>query len=193
MSEKKYPSQKQKQVSFRLTDKELAKVQALATSANMTLAEYAKHATLRMKVQAAAAPPEMMGDIFGELGHIGSNLNQLARRTNESGDAPTIAELDKILEAYNAIFDCIADGKKLPKREKSNAVPERAAEQAEPPAVAEPADHEREVVPPTCELCGATMVWRHKGFWGCPNWNDGKGEHSKIWPNDEYPAPPDAD
>lgn len=184
MGEKKYPSQQQKQVSFRLTDKELVKVQALATSANMTLAEYAKHATLRMKVQAAAAPPEMMGNIFGELGHIGGNLNQLARRVNEGGENPSSVELDKILQAFNAIFDCIAEGKKLPKRDK---------EQAEPPAVAEPADHEREVVPPTCELCGATMVWRHKGFWGCPNWNDGKGEHSKIWPNDEYPAPPDAD
>ena len=184
MSEKKYPSQKQKQVSFRLTDKELAKVQALATSANMTLAEYAKHATLRMKVQAAAAPPAMMSDIFGELGHIGSNLNQIARRVNESGENPSSVELDKILQAFNAIFDCIADGKKLPKRDK---------EQANPAAVAKPADHvQRKVVPPVCS-CGATMVWRNGGFWGCPDWKNDAVEHIKVYPNDEYPAPPNVD
>lgn len=188
MGEKKYPSQQQKQVSFRLTDKELVKVQALATSANMTLAEYAKHATLRQKVQAAAAPPAMMKDIFSALGHIGGNLNQLARRANEGGDTPTVKEIGELTKAFYDIWDCIAEGKKLPKRA------EAVKEQAEPPKVAEPADdREHKVVPPTCAGCGAVMVWRNGGFWGCPNWRDKTVEHSKIYPTDEYPAPPDAD
>jgi cyclopropane fatty-acyl-phospholipid synthase-like methyltransferase len=81
---------KSKVIGVRLSDEELAEVQAKAANKNVSLPTYFREAVLE-KVETVGVAPRRKFDLqllsisVGALGKIGNNLNQIARRLNEGG------------------------------------------------------------------------------------------------------------
>ncbi|WP_369377956.1 plasmid mobilization relaxosome protein MobC [Streptomyces sp. cg36] len=91
----------------RLSNDELAHITAAAQAAGVTVAGFLARAALgaaRDLDRAAAAVAgerELVAELFAarrHLGHVGNNLNQIARAIN-SGDRPTDTHLDAVLDA----------------------------------------------------------------------------------------------
>jgi hypothetical protein len=83
--------QRQKALRIRLTDAELATIEAAGERAGLSLAGYARSLLLSAPpVRQARRPPVERAELarlLGELGKIGSNVNQIARVLNGAGDA----------------------------------------------------------------------------------------------------------
>ncbi|MBI2236113.1 MAG: plasmid mobilization relaxosome protein MobC [Magnetospirillum sp.] len=90
-------------VSFRLTDGEAARIDAAAALMGRTRCDWARAAALHVaKLKVPEPPPprrhparrmpkadvRLLAEVLGQLGKIGSNVNQLARRMNKGGPAP---------------------------------------------------------------------------------------------------------
>ena len=73
-------------LQIRLTDAELAEIQALADRAELTPASYARAVLLDTPAprarRRAAGDTVQVAKMLGELGKVGSNLNQLAHHAN---------------------------------------------------------------------------------------------------------------
>lgn len=190
MSErKKRPSDLQKQINFRVTDEEAAKISANAARVGLTVTQYAKRAALRQKVQAPAAPPEVMREVLGQLGHIGANINQIARAAN-AGDGVAVDAVRDVKKDFTALWDCIVEGKKPKEHEaQPSPVPDvvERSEPDKPPQVAQSAkiaERQEEQKPPeVCEKCGEPLrEWEGKAgrFKSCPN-HHAKGDGHTIY------------
>lgn len=94
----------------RLTLSERVEVEAMAARAGLSVSDFARRAVLGQKITAPPrkpAPEQRAGGAYlTELGRIGINLNQIARRANASGNVP--AHLSHTLEALTDLIDRIA-------------------------------------------------------------------------------------
>ncbi len=95
--------QKTVTTTFRLTSDERAAVAAAADAQGLGPSTFARHATLKA---ADRTPPairkrtddvaRVIGPVLGELGRIGSNINQIAKVANSTGNATAIAAADSL-------------------------------------------------------------------------------------------------
>lgn len=104
MTEKRHGSEnreRNKQVFLRVTEAEKADIEARAERAGLSVGGYLRALAFGANTpqpRAARRPPvekETLVRLLGELGKIGSNLNQTARALNQGAgfDAPIFAEL----------------------------------------------------------------------------------------------------
>lgn len=95
-------------ILIRLTDEERAAVEDAASRAGLTLASYARGQMLGgPQPRAGRRPPietRQLARILGELGKIGSNINQLARAKNMDFLTPADrADLEAETQALRAL------------------------------------------------------------------------------------------
>lgn len=100
-----------KQINFRLNEKELAKVKMAADHAGLTVPAFCKNAALATKVKPQVIDKEMGKAILPHVSHIGSNLNQLAKRANEGGTVAS-EELAAVNEQFEKLWEYVLEGKK---------------------------------------------------------------------------------
>lgn len=83
--------------TFRMTPPEREAVRTAAASHDMGVSSFARVSTLRAAHLTPTSPPRrdelgrVLGPVLGELGRIGSNVNQIARIANSTGNASAIA------------------------------------------------------------------------------------------------------
>ena len=169
-----------RQVNFRLSEEEAAKVMRSAENAGLSLSAYVKKLAVSSKVKPMVIDREQGRRLIAELGKIGSNVNQIAKVANQSGGVDAGA-LERLHEDINQFWAYILDGKK-PQRESE---PRRSAPTSAAADGAQQAQKEEKKTPqtPICEGCGAEMrLCRRKQdgkpFWGCPNFRDTSVKHS---------------
>lgn len=168
-----------RQVNFRLSEEEAAKVMQAAENAGLSLSAYVKKLAVSSKVKPMVIDREQGKQLIAALGKIGGNLNQIAKVANQGGgvDADAIA---RVREDINEFWAYILDGKK-PQRESEPCRSATKSAFGHGEQQAEKATKESPK-PPICKGCGAVMRLCHrkqdgKPFWGCPNFRDG-GSHS---------------
>lgn len=97
--------QRNRRIDFRLTEAEYAEVRRKADRAGYTVGAYVRATVLGSPgPRAQRLPPtnkHLLVKLLGQLGKIGSNINQIARAIN-SGKIPPIP---KIEEAIQALLD----------------------------------------------------------------------------------------
>ena len=165
-----------RQVNFRLSEDEEAKVKRAAEAAGLSVSAYAKKLAVTTKVKPMLIDREQGRQLIAALGKMGSNLKQIAKVANQGGgvDAAALSRLQKSIDAFWAY---ILDGKK-PQRESetrrsaSNSAVSIDAQQAENL-------HGKTMKAPICKTCGGEMRLYHGKkdggvFWGCPNFFDGR-------------------
>ena len=169
-----------RQVNFRLSEEEAAKVMRSAENAGLSLSAYVKKLAVSSKVKPMVIDREQGRRLIAELGKIGSNVNQIAKVANQSGGVDAGA-LSRLQESIDAFWAYILDGKK-PQRESE---PRRSAPTSAAADGAQQAKKEEKKTPqaPICDGCGAEMrLCRRKQdgkpFWGCPNFRDSSVKHS---------------
>lgn len=92
-------------VSTRLTPAELAQFERHAAEAGLDKADYVRAAILKdaplRRARLAKPDRAVLARLMGELGKIGSNINQLARHQNQGGTvaASNLAQAQTDLEA----------------------------------------------------------------------------------------------
>jgi hypothetical protein len=83
---------------IRFDDDELARVEEAASRAGLAFASYGRAQMLGAPApRSVRRPPiekELLARVLGQLGKVGSNLNQVARATNSTG-----AEIDEVRAA----------------------------------------------------------------------------------------------
>lgn len=175
-----------RQVNFRLSEEEAAKVMRSAENAGLSLSAYVKKLAVSSKVKPMVIDREQGRRLIAELGKIGSNVNQIAKVANQSGGVDAAA-LSRLQESIDAFWAYILDGKKpQPERKlQPESEPRRSAPTSATADGAQQAQKEGEKTPqaPICEGCGAEMrLCRRKQdgkpFWGCPNFRDTSVKHS---------------
>jgi hypothetical protein len=86
--------QRNRQVLLRLTDAEHAELEARADRAGLAVGAYVRQQALGGSgPRARRRPPAdatLLLDVLGQVGHIGSNINQLARAANAGGWPSTL-------------------------------------------------------------------------------------------------------
>ena len=166
------------QINFRVTDEEMAVLRVNAERAGFSkIPMYCKRLALGVKVKPQVIDKETGKAILPHVAHIGSNINQLAKKANEGGTVAA-AELAAVTEEFEKLWAYILEGKKPQKPQKS--------EEKKLEAVGQTVLHEEKSEAPHCELCGAELVAgsRNKDnspIWFCPNWKDKeKGKHTIL-------------
>lgn len=106
---RKLPTARGKFVAVRCSDAEHATMNAAAAQAGLTVGPYLRALALGTPgPRAVRRPPvekEALARLLGELGRVGSNVNQLARVANTSGDLPVTNRLDAITAELAAMRD----------------------------------------------------------------------------------------
>jgi len=108
--------QKTTTTTLRLTPAERAVVVAAAEASGLGPSSFARLATL----QAAGGPApnirrkpdalrQDLARILGELGRIGSNVNQVARVANSTGDIASMVAVDSLRSQLNELTQAILD------------------------------------------------------------------------------------
>jgi hypothetical protein len=97
-------------LTIRLTPEEKAAIETAAERMKVTPGSYARNTLLGSPIPRQGRRPPVerreLARILGELGKIGSNLNQLARETNE-GFPPYRRELLAVLASLLPVKDAI--------------------------------------------------------------------------------------
>lgn len=103
------------QINFRVTMEEFASLWVAADRAGLSVPALCKRAALGTKVRPQIIDKEVGKAILPHLSHIGSNLNQLAKKANEGG---TVAakELAEVTAQFEALWAYILEGKKPTKK-----------------------------------------------------------------------------
>jgi hypothetical protein len=101
-------------VSVMLTPEERAKIAADAETVGLSLGGYFRFLGMRMQTPRTQTSPardaEALGKLAGQLGKIGSNLNQLTKLGNQgqivppSSLAACLAHVDELLEKLDEVF-----------------------------------------------------------------------------------------
>ena len=98
--------QRQKVIGFRATPEEQAQIESDAKSAGLTIGAYLRKLALDAPIprQSRRSSVDMttLSQLLGQLGKIGSNLNQLARQAN-IGLAPSAPALAEELAALKVL------------------------------------------------------------------------------------------
>ena len=167
------------QINFRVTDEELAILKMNAERAGFTkVPVYCKRLVLGVKIKPQIIDKEAGKALLPHVAHIGSNINQLARRANEGGTVAA-AELAAVKDEFEMLWSYILEGKKPKKQEKQTKQTEEQT-QAEQAEVAESSSVEH-----ICPMCGGVAIRKHsekreKDFWICPNYSKERG-HLFEW------------
>lgn len=86
--------QRDAQIKFRCTSEEFATVAGKADKAGMSLAAFARTATVGAagprSLRRVPADAYALRQVLGHLGKVGSNLNQIARYLHTGGDPQTV-------------------------------------------------------------------------------------------------------
>ena len=102
--------QRTKQCLVRFTEEEFADVSGKADKAGIATAAFLRAAALgNAGPRAQRRPPaeqQLLRQILGHLGKVGSNVNQIARQLN-SGERAAVPELREALAAYLDLRDAI--------------------------------------------------------------------------------------
>ena len=156
-----------KQVNFRLSDEEAAKVELKAQAANLSVSGYCRIMAVEGKVKPQIMDKETGKDLLPHLSHIGSNINQLAKVANSEGGITLAmaAQLETVQNQFNALWELLLEGKK-PKREDMK--------------------EEKQDEAHTCPMCGGVAVRRHsdkhdQDYWICPNYSKEEKGHYFEW------------
>lgn len=100
--------QKGRVLSVRVSELEHQAVAALAERAGLTTGSYVRSRVLEKPTTRAVRRPvaevQKVSGLLGQLSKIGTNLNQIAKRTN-SGDTPLLSELHDTLRACRQIAE----------------------------------------------------------------------------------------
>ena len=86
--QKESDMKREHRVTIRLTDTEFSIIENTAEQADMTISEYMRKQIMEGQVNTkfeVVADVKEIKKLIGELGKIGSNLNQIARALNEYG------------------------------------------------------------------------------------------------------------
>ena len=93
-------------LSVRVTPAERAEIEAAAEEAKLTVASYIRETVLTApqtkKVRRPSLDRTLLGQILGQLGKVGGNLNQIAHRLNEGRGVGT-AKLEAALEDFKEL------------------------------------------------------------------------------------------
>lgn len=163
-----------KQINFRVTAEELAQLEMNAGRAGLKIPAFCKNAALAVKVRPQVISRELGQAMLPHIAHIGSNINQLAKKANEGGTvAPT--ELAEVKAEFEALWDLVLSGKKPKPRKSEEQKLEEATGQTR-----------LEETPETCPVCGGVAVRRHserqgKDYWICPNYSKEEKGHLFKW------------
>lgn len=97
-------------LTFRLSDAEHAVIDEAAARAGLVIGSYARQTLLGApaprQVRRPAVERRELARLLGELGHIGGNLNQLAKAAN-SGDQIDVIDLSTELRGLALMRDAI--------------------------------------------------------------------------------------
>ena len=93
-------------VAFRLTAEELARVQAEAERAGVSVSEYCRAAALGQRVRVRSVPD--LSAALVSLNRVGVNLNQIARGVNRGQGVPP--DLAEVLAEVRAAVERLAEG-----------------------------------------------------------------------------------
>lgn len=165
-----------KQVNFRLSDEEAAKVELKAQAANLSVSGYCRIMAAEGKVKPQIMDKETGKALLPHLSHIGSNINQLAKVANSEGITLAMAaQLETVQNQFNALWELLLEGKK-PKKE----------EVIIPVEVQEQKKEEKQDEAYTCPMCGSVAVRRHsdkhdQDYWICPNYSREEKGHLFKW------------
>jgi len=100
---RKLPDARGKFIAVRCSDAEYATITAAAAQAGLSVGAYLRTLALGSPgLRAVRRPPiekEFLARMLGELGKVGSNVNQMARVLNTTGDRPSWYELSAITSA----------------------------------------------------------------------------------------------
>lgn len=124
-ADKKFTAKRDVVIAFRLTAIEAAHIDAagVALRRPRRRADFCRAAALhiaRQRVPEPAKPirlpprrlpsvdTQLLSRTLGELGKLGSNVNQLARITNQRGAVPSVASLAAIARDVAAMRDAVA-------------------------------------------------------------------------------------
>ena len=165
-----------KQVNFRLSDEEAAKVELKAQAANLSVSGYCRIMAVEGKVKPQIMDKETGKALLPHLSHIGSNINQLAKVANSEGITLAMAaQLETVQNQFNALWELLLEGRK-PKKE----------EVIIPVEVQEQKKEEKQDEAHTCPMCGGVAVRRHsdkhdQDYWICPNYSKEEKGHLFKW------------
>ena len=99
-------------ITIRLTPEERAKVDAAAERAGLTTGSYARGVILGAPAPRQVRRPPIerreLARLLGQVGHIGSNLNQIARAAN-SGDEIDRMDLAHEIDALGPVREAILE------------------------------------------------------------------------------------
>lgn len=97
-------------LTIRLTEEERAQIDADAEAAGLTIGSHARNILLGVPAPRQVRRPPVerreLARLLGELGKVGSNLNQLARESNE-GTPPYKREVLAVLASLLAVRDAV--------------------------------------------------------------------------------------
>ena len=102
-------------IGVRVTDDEMAEITAEAERSGLTVASYARSVLLSAPAPRARRRPsieaEALGRLLGDLGKVGSNLNQIAHHMNagrnEVSPAAMEAALSEVADIRAAILEAM--------------------------------------------------------------------------------------
>lgn len=163
------------QINFRVTDEEMAVLRLNADRAGFSkIPMYCKRLALGVKVKPQVISKELGQAMLPMIGHMGSNINQLAKKANEGGTVAA-AELAAVKAEFDKLWDLVLYGKK-PKQHKT----------AEEKLEQETGQTRLEESPETCPVCGSVAVRKHSNkhnqdFWICPNYSKEEKGHLFKW------------
>lgn len=155
------------QIHFRITPEEAAIIEQKAAAVNLSPTMYAKKMAVQGKVKPQVISKDLGQAMLPHISHMGSNINQLAKRANGGGTVAA-AELAEVKAEFEALWDLVLYGKK----------PHRSAPMS--------ADGSSEQKAPRCEICGAELKAGERKadnspIWYCPNWKEREqGKHTIL-------------
>ena len=100
-----------KQISFRVSPDEYAKIKEMADRAGLSIASLAKKATLDEEVKEQVIDRETGRQIISALGKIGSNINQIARKVNSGENTDAVLSIMKVSDQISDFWKFLIDGK----------------------------------------------------------------------------------
>jgi len=105
-------SQRQKIMTFRLTDEQYNEVKDNADLLNLTISDYIRKNLLNIPVPKSAKKPsldrQILGKLLSQIGRVGNNINQLAKKNN-SGVSFEGIRLEKALDEWHELQGAILE------------------------------------------------------------------------------------
>ena len=175
------------QIHFRLTAEEAAKIEQNAATVGLSPSAYAKKQALEGKVKSPVITRDVGQLIYPELGKIGSNINQIARKLNMD-DEVLASEFREVKAEFDNLWSYVTEGKKIKKSQEKSRQEEVVTKQVDEELfedVSEAKQSEEKQETPTCPHCGTELVKKQsqtsenagRWYWSCPNAKRDDGIH----------------